>query len=166
MDVLFGCSTLFRDSGSFTPGQGRVPTSRVVMGPLGSSSRWCNSYRSTSWCWCNRSTMQPVGAQPQCNALTPHLLCRSCTEELLYGSTRWFSSNSKSLSSSSNNGWGANNKRGRVPSPPVTKTPLLWMAVKPENVINGIKRIVSNGPFCHPIDRCSFQNMYQSCCKE
>ena len=58
---------------------------------------------------------------------------------------------SKSLSSS-NNGWGANNKRGRVPSPPVTKTPLLWMAVTPENVINGIKRIVSNGPFCPPID--------------
>ena len=52
MDVLFGRSTLFRDSGSFTPGEGRVPTSRVVMGALGASSHWCNSYRST---------MQPVG---------------------------------------------------------------------------------------------------------
>ena len=112
MDVPLGCSTwnssIFRDSGSFTPNQTRgydratcfhlqsvilchilpinVRSSTWVfhsfwgqwvfypgpgkgshiqgrvMGPLGANSCWCNSYRST---------MQPLGPRPQCNALTP-----------------------------------------------------------------------------------------------
>ena len=43
-----------------------------------------------------------------------------------------------------------------MPSPPVTKTPLSWMVVTPENVINGIKRIVSNGPFCRQTGSTTF----------
>ena len=43
------------------PGKGSHIQGRV-MGPLGANSCWCNSYRSTT---------QPLGPRPQCNALTP-----------------------------------------------------------------------------------------------
>ena len=124
------------------------PTCVTVMGPLGANSRWCNSYRSTT---------QPLGPQPHCSALPPSFVAVAQRKKITERrGQRWGNScctvedGFPTVGAAPTMLWReSNNKRGKARPSLSQRHQLSWTAVTPENVINGIKQIVSSGLFCH-----------------